>query len=1471
MARKKPIPRPPAFTVRCDDNIPSKLIEGLCNLPSSEQSGDIDQASSSNEPPTKRLKTTSTPAWPSIPFFKTKVSISRQCVDTVPDDIEVTCQDIGQHVVVDLFRHPLRDPSRVFYGSRDPVPDPSQNHIYIKPRPGYSWTPYSAYISVRPHDISNEAKELIPIASGPWRPSRPGALWSTVDMTLRRKGTSVTIIFFFEFHWNETPSPLDVLRTNSERDDSQVVIKFLLTGSINRKRRKDKSKWTPMDFYNAVFVPGKDDKEPATIEITALEATLFPYQKRTLQWLLRREGVKWSEADKSVVPYVTDEQHPTVNVFERLEDVSGKDYYLSDLCHTVTRDVTPFRDAEANVKGGILAEEMGLGKTLEILGLILLHQRSSPLTATDYEIQANLTPTGATLIVTPESLRAQWISEVERHAPSLSVKFYQGRKKVGDNEEQLVDELAGHDIIITTYAVLSAELHYAFEPPQRSRRHERVYPRAKSPLVQLSWWRVCLDEAQMIENGYTQAATVARVIPRVNAWGITGTPVKDNVDDLSGLLLFLRYEPYCSTPQVWQALVSDNKPAFQRLFNSIALRHTKSMVRDELVLPPQKRFVISMPFTAVEEQHYQSLYREMAEECELGLDGGPLTNEWTLKDHAESMRTWLNRLRQTALHPEIAGYNRRALGHNKNRPMRTVEEVLDAMLEQSETTIRADERAYLSSKLTRGQLYENSPRVREALEIWTSVREEARKLVSDARAEYRALGGSEIAEETVDDANDLDAESESELEAESKGQLGESRRRLRGALDMEHKAVFFCANAYFQIRDNTEMTEPDSEEFHRLKKLEEQGYEEAKVIRREILRESHRRATRLMNKTALMASEQSFAELPELVAGSERGIESGRIVDDLEALYGELNDQANLVDEWREHLIGLLLKPLMDEEDEVEVTGEELGESARVQDELMVYVQALRAAITDRQAAMTGQTNELIKHEVETSLRLAVNGDGPAPQKFIELMAIRDEIKPRSTSMRKAMSEFRALTSKLAKDTSRGALEGEIADRQLKATQLLLSKQQKATLALEAEVEKFRTIMNLRLEYYRQLQAVSDSLLPYEGVISEAIMQKMAETEENLRKKLSSAEAKHRYLLNLKEAGSKSNEPRMCVICQTPFTVGVLTVCGHQFCKECMMLWFKAHHNCPVCKKKLKSSNLHDITINPQQLKVHSDNPEQQNDTENSLQRKQNSSPKKTMIYSEFNSDKLAEIQNIELDGPSFTTKVDTLVKHLLWLRESDPGAKSIVFSQYRGFLDILRNAFSRFRIGFASIDDPSGITRFKEDVSVECFLLHARAHSSGLNLVNASHVFLCEPLLNTALELQAIARVDRIGQQHETTVWLYFVSGTVEESIYNLSVQRRLEHMGRVDKGKSKESTPELLDASIEAANTLELEKASLSQLMSKDKTAGENVARNDLWECLFGHVARREDVPDKDTRLQEQAVMGYMAAEAAERRMRE
>lgn len=131
--------------------------------------------------------------------------------------------------------------------------------------------------------------------------------------------------------------------------------------------------------------------------------------------------------------------------------------------------------------------------------------------------------------------------------------------------------------------------------------------------------------------------------------------------------------------------------------------------------------------------------------------------------------------------------------------------------------------------------------------------------------------------------------------------------------------------------------------------------------------------------------------------------------------------------------------------------------------------------------------------------------------------------------------------------------------------------------------------------------------------------------------------------------------------------------------------------------------------------------------------------------------------------------------------------------------------------------------------------------------------------------------------------MWLYIVDGTVEESIYKLSVRRRMKHLHTSSspgnkrakgkgKGKEKEegnraASPDLADDAIEAANSLELEQANLSKLMGKGKTQGEAVEKGDLWECLFGHVDRSAS-NEEARRNPGPALRGLLAAEAADQR---
>ena len=63
-------------------------------------------------------------------------------------------------------------------------------------------------------------------------------------------------------------------------------------------------------------------------------------------------------------------------------------------------------------------------------------------------------------------------------------------------------------------------------------------------MTRLKWWRVCLDEAQMVENVTARAAEMALTLRATHRWCISGTPIQRGLDDLYGLVRFLGAEPF---------------------------------------------------------------------------------------------------------------------------------------------------------------------------------------------------------------------------------------------------------------------------------------------------------------------------------------------------------------------------------------------------------------------------------------------------------------------------------------------------------------------------------------------------------------------------------------------------------------------------------------------------------------------------------------------------------------------------------------------------------------------------------------------------------------------------------------------------------------------------------------------------------------------------------------------------------------
>jgi E3 ubiquitin-protein ligase SHPRH len=171
----------------------------------------------------------------------------------------------------------------------------------------------------------------------------------------------------------------------------------------------------------------------------------------------------------------------------------------------------------------------------------------------------------------------------------------------------------------------------------------------------------------MVARVFSDAATVARLIPRVNVWAVTGTPVRRTCEALFGLLTFLRLYPLDS--KLFRQRLTH--PEFQGLIRTIALRHTKDQVRNELNLPPQRRVVVTLGFSRVEEEGYKAAFGKMVDELRaLGVkvddlrttsdvDLGELLLNPLVK---EKMRYWMERLRGLCVHPQVGGRNKVALG-----------------------------------------------------------------------------------------------------------------------------------------------------------------------------------------------------------------------------------------------------------------------------------------------------------------------------------------------------------------------------------------------------------------------------------------------------------------------------------------------------------------------------------------------------------------------------------------------------------------------------------------------------------------------------------------------------------------------------------------------------------------------------------------------------------------------------------------
>jgi SNF2 family DNA or RNA helicase len=132
-------------------------------------------------------------------------------------------------------------------------------------------------------------------------------------------------------------------------------------------------------------------------------------------------------------------------------------------------------------------------------------------------------------------------------------------------------------------------------------------------------------------------------------------------------------------------------------------------------------------------------------------------------------------------------------------------------------------------------------------------------------------------------------------------------------------------------------------------------------------------------------------------------------------------------------------------------------------------------------------------------------------------------------------------------------------------------------------------------------------------------------------------------------------------------------------------------------------------------------------------------------------------------------------------LRNADPDVKTIIFSQFTTLLDLAEIPIQQEKWGYERYDGSmsadarnNAILSFTDDARCKILLVSLKAGNAGLNLVAASQVIILDPFWNPFIEMQAVDRAHRIGQQNEVKVHRILVKSTVEDRIIELQNRKR-------------------------------------------------------------------------------------------------
>ena len=165
-------------------------------------------------------------------------------------------------------------------------------------------------------------------------------------------------------------------------------------------------------------------------------------------------------------------------------------------------------------KGGILALEMGLGKTMLMLSTILCNIKA-PVNGSK----------GGTLIVVPCNLLKQWSSSIQRFIGIKPLVYYGSKTRKYTRGDITGDN--GY-VVITSYGTIN-----------KSWTEKNGTISERSLLTKVKWGRIIYDEAHHLRNNIGSLKRNAMLLKGDIKWLLTGTPINNSINDLTTLFSVL--------------------------------------------------------------------------------------------------------------------------------------------------------------------------------------------------------------------------------------------------------------------------------------------------------------------------------------------------------------------------------------------------------------------------------------------------------------------------------------------------------------------------------------------------------------------------------------------------------------------------------------------------------------------------------------------------------------------------------------------------------------------------------------------------------------------------------------------------------------------------------------------------------------------------------------------------------------------